>query len=57
MLTAFERFYKLEREYREISKQVSSSVNATDIVQLRKHRNEIVAEAREIVRTLNVPEP
>jgi hypothetical protein len=51
------RLALLEREYRVISKQVANSANAADVVQLEEHREAIVAEAREIVRKLNLPEP
>lgn len=51
------RLTRLEREYGVVSKQVASSVNAADIARLEKHREAIVAEAREIIRKLNLPEP
>ena len=47
------RLAQLERQYRVIAKQIANSVNATDIAQLEKHRDMIIAEAREIVRKLN----
>lgn len=51
------RLAQLERQYRVIAKQIANSVNAADIAQLKKHRDEILVEAREIVRKLNLPEP
>ena len=54
---SLKRFYQLEQEFRVITKQISKSANVSDRAQLKEHRNAIVAEAREIVRILNVPEP
>ena len=51
------RLAKLEQEYRVVSKQIANSANAADVAQLEKHREAIVAEAREIIRKLNLPEP
>jgi hypothetical protein len=51
------RLAQLERQYRVVAKQIVNSANAADIAQLEKHRDAIVAEAREIVRKLNLPEP
>jgi hypothetical protein len=51
------RLATLEREYRVVSKQIEDSANPADIAQLEKHRAAIVAEAREIVRKLRLPEP
>jgi hypothetical protein len=51
------RLAKLEQEYRVVSKQIANSVNAADVAQLEKHREAIVAEAREIINKLNLPEP
>jgi hypothetical protein len=51
------RLAKLEQEYRVVSKQIANSVNAADVAQLEKHREAIVAEAREIIRKLDLPEP
>jgi hypothetical protein len=51
------RLALLEREYRVVSKQIANSANVSDVTQLEKHREAIVAEAREIIRKLNLPEP
>jgi hypothetical protein len=51
------RLAQLERQYRVVAKQIANSANAADIAQLEKHRDEIVVEAREIIRKLNLPEP
>jgi len=51
------RLALLEREYRVVSKQISNSANVSDIAQLETHRDAIVAEAREIIRKLNLPAP
>ena len=51
------RFYQLELEYRVLLKQIAGTLNAVDLAQLKKHRSEIVVEARQIVRDLNAPEP
>jgi effector-associated domain 9 (EAD9)-containing protein len=51
------RLAKLEQEFRVVSEQISSSVNPADVVQLEKHRESILIEAREIARKLNLPEP
>jgi hypothetical protein len=51
------RLAKLEQEYRVVGKQIANSANAADVAQLEQHREAIVAEAREIVRKLNLPEP
>ncbi len=51
------RLAKLEQEFRVVSKQIASSANPADVAQLEKHREAILAEAREIVRKLNLPEP
>jgi hypothetical protein len=51
------RLAKLEQEFRVISKQIADSANRADVVQLEKHLEAILTEAREIVRKLNLPEP
>jgi hypothetical protein len=51
------RFYQLEREYRVLLAQIAKTMSAADLAQLKKHRTEIVVEAREIVRGLNAPNP
>jgi hypothetical protein len=51
------RLAKLEQEYRVVSKQIANSANPRDVAQLEKHREAIIAEAREISRKLNLPEP
>ena len=51
------RLATLEREYRVVSKQIANSANSADVAHLEKHRAAIVAEAREIVRKLKLPEP
>ena len=51
------RLATLEREYRVVSKQITNSANPANVAQLEKHREGIVAEAREIVRKLKLPEP
>lgn len=51
------RLAKLEQEYRVVSKQIANSANAADVAQLEQHREAIVAEAREIISKLKLPEP
>jgi hypothetical protein len=51
------RLSKLEQEYRVVCKQIANSANAADVAQLEKHREAIVAEAREIISRSNLPEP
>jgi hypothetical protein len=51
------RLALLERQFRVVSKQIANSANVSDVTQLEKHREAIVAEAREIIRKLNLPEP
>jgi Effector-associated domain 9 len=51
------RLARLEREYDVVSEQIANSTNAADISRLKKHRDAIVTEAREIIRKLNLPEP
>jgi hypothetical protein len=51
------RFCQLEREYRVLLKQIAKTMSARDLAQLKKHRNEIVVEARQIVRDLDAPHP
>jgi hypothetical protein len=52
-----EKFYKLEHEFRVLSKQIRASARSIDRDNLRKHRNAIIVEARDIVRRINVPNP
>jgi hypothetical protein len=52
-----ERFYWLEHEFRVLSKQIRASAHSTDRDNLRKLRDEIIVEARDIVRRINVPDP
>jgi len=51
------RLARLEREYTVVTEQIANSANAADIARLKKHRDAIVAEAREIIRKLNLSEP
>jgi hypothetical protein len=51
------RLARLEREYGVVTEQITQSSNAADVTRLKKHREAIVAEAREIIRKLNLPEP
>jgi hypothetical protein len=51
------RLAKLEQEFRVVSNQIASSRNPTDVAQLEKHRQAILAEARDISRRLNWPLP
>jgi hypothetical protein len=51
------RLYQLEREYRVLLKQITETMSLTDLGQLKKHRNEIVAEARQILNKMNAPSP
>jgi hypothetical protein len=57
MTSEMARFGWLQQQFRTITTQVAKSVNAADIAQLKKHRAEIVEEARAIVRKINVPTP
>jgi hypothetical protein len=50
------RFYKLEQEYRVLIRQIAKTMNVADLVQLKTHRNNIVVEARDLVRRLNIPD-
>jgi hypothetical protein len=53
-MTPYEkRFQLLRQEYRIVTKQVKDSDNAADITWLKKHRAEIVMEAREIINKPN----
>ena len=57
MAPEMERFYKLEHEFRVLSKQIRASGRSADRDNLRKHRDAIIVEARDIVRRINVPDP
>jgi len=53
-MTPYEkRFQSLQRQYRIVTKQVKASENAADITWLKKHRAEIIVEAREIINKPN----
>ena len=54
---SIKRLSELDREYRLISRRRDASENHADIAGLKKLRNQIVIEAREIVRKLNLPAP
>lgn len=51
------RLAELERQYRVVAKQIANSKNPPDIAQLEKHRDRILAEAREIIEKLVLSEP
>jgi hypothetical protein len=51
------RLAELERQYGVITNQIANSANEADIAQLEKHRGAILAEAREIIEKLVLPEP
>jgi hypothetical protein len=53
----FERFYRLELEFRVLTLQMANCANAADHARLNKFRDAIVVEARKIVSKLNIPEP
>lgn len=50
------RFYRLEEEYCVLIKQMAGTMNIADRANLRKHRDAIVVEARDIVRRLGIPD-
>jgi effector-associated domain 9 (EAD9)-containing protein len=50
------RFYKLEEQYCVIIKQIDATRNASDLAHLKRHRHDIIAEARKIVHNLGVPD-
>jgi len=54
---SIKRLSELDREYRIISRQIDAFENAADLAGLKKLRNAIVIEAREIIRKLNLPAP
>ena len=57
MVAELERFYKLEHEFRVLCKQIRSSARSIDRDNLKKHRDDIIVEARDIVRRIDVPDP
>jgi hypothetical protein len=51
------RLVQLEREFSVVTDQIANSANDADIARLEKHRDAILAEAREIIHQLVMAEP
>jgi len=53
---AYERFYELERQFREIGERIDFTSNAADLYVLNVLQADILAESLQIIRQLTVPE-
>jgi hypothetical protein len=53
---AYERFYELERQFREIGERIDFTSDAADLYVLTVLQENILAESLQIMRQLTVPE-
>jgi hypothetical protein len=53
---AYERFYELERQFREIGERIDFTSDAADLYVLNVLQEDILAESLQIIRQLTVPE-
>ena len=51
------RYFLLEREFQLVTRRMADCKVAAHLSQLSEHRNGVIVEAREILRTLDVTEP